>query len=172
MEYTRKMIADKIGCTKQTVAAYAKDLDLGGHVTRRGQTDYYDEFAASAIAARASGRFSRYQEERAGDPSDLVQVMLEHYKSEVERLRAELEAVEGRHEAEVNRIRQLLDDERELARMMGSQAAEANARAADAEARAARLTAALSAVESAPFWRKGGIARSALALPAPGDGVE
>lgn len=174
MEYTRKMLADELGCTKQTVATYAKELDLDGHVVRRGQTDYYDEVAASAIASRASGRFAKRQEAKADDPADLLQTMLGHYRSEVERLAAERESVEARHEAEVERLQQLLVDERELARVLRAQvgdearkAAEAASRAEEAEAEASRYRHALAVVEAAPFWKRAALARTALALPAP-----
>lgn len=174
MEYTRKMLADELGCTKQTVAAYAKELDLDGHVVRRGQTDYYDEVAASAIASRASGRFVRRQEAKADDPADLLQTMLDHYKSEVDRLRAEREAAEARHEAEVKRLQQLLADERELTDMMRGQlgdearkAREAASRAERAESEALRYKQALAVIEVAPFWKRASLARKALALPAP-----
>ena len=174
MEYTRKMLADELGCTKQTIATYAKDLDLDGHVVRRGQTDYYDEVAASAIASRASGRFVRQQEVKADDPADLLQTMLEHYKSEVDRLRAERDAVESRHEAEIERLQQLLIDERELTSMMRDQvqaeaqrSKEACVRAEKAEAEASRYKHALAVIEVAPFWKRASLARTALALPAP-----
>lgn len=174
MEYTRKMLADELGCTKQTIATYAKELDLDGHVVRRGQTDYYDEVAASAIASRASGRFVRQQEVKADDPADLLQTMLEHYKSEVDRLRAERDAVESRHEAEIERLQQLLIDERELTSMMRDQvqaeeqrSKEACTRAEKAEAEASRYKHALAVIEVAPFWKRAALARTALALPAP-----
>lgn len=174
MEYTRKMLADELGCTKQTIATYAKGLDLDGHVVRRGQTDYYDEVAASAIASRASGRFARRQEAEADDPADLLQTMLEHYKSEVDRLRVERDAVEARHEAEIERLQQLLIDERGLTGMIRSQlmdearkAKEAASRAEKAEAEASRYRHALAVIEVAPFWKRASLARTALALPAP-----
>lgn len=174
MEYTRKMLADELGCTKQTIATYAKGLDLDGHVVRRGQTDYYDEVAASAIASCASGRFAKRQEAEADDPADLLQMMLEHYRSEVDRLRAEREASEARHEAEVERLQRLLDGERELAGMMRDQirdeaqkAGEAASRAEKAEAEASRYRRALAVIEVAPFWKRASLARTALTLPAP-----
>lgn len=174
MEYTRKMLADELGCTKQTIATYAKELDLDGHVVRRGQTDYYDETAASAIASRASGRFVRQQEAKADDPADLLQTMLEHYKSEVDRLRVERDAVESRHESEIERLQQLLIDERELTSMMRDQvqaeaqrSKEACTRAEKAEAEASRYKHALAVIEVAPFWKRASLARTALALPAP-----
>lgn len=174
MEYTRKMLADELGCTKQTIATYAKDLDLDGHVVRRGQTDYYDEVAASAIASRASGRFARRQEAAADDPADLLQAMLDHYKSEVDRLRADRDAVEARHEAEMERLQQLLVDERELTGVIRGQlmdevrkAKEAASRAEKAESEASRYKHALAVIEVAPFWKRASLARAALALPAP-----
>lgn len=174
MEYTRKMLADELGCTKQTVAAYAKALDLKGHVVRRGQTDYYDEFAASAIAARAAGRFARQQEAKADDTADLLQTMIEHYKSEIDRIRADRDAAEDRHAAEIDRLQQLLADERELTSMMREQlgeearrAEEASVHAERADAQAARYKHALAVIEVAPFWRRASLARDALALPAP-----
>lgn len=172
MEYTRKMLADELGCTKQTVAAYARGLDLEGHVVRRGQTDYYDEFAASAIASRAAGRFARRQEEKDDDPADLLQTMLGHYRSEVDRLAAERDAAEVRHAAEVDRLQQMLVDERELTGMMRGQIAEASSRAERAEAEAERYRRALSVIEAAPFWKRASLARAALALPAPAGQVD
>ena len=100
--------------------------------------------------------------------------MLEHYKSEVDRLRAERDAAEARHEAEIERLQQLLIDERELTGMMRSQlmdearkAKEAASRAEKAEAEASRYRHALAVIEVAPFWKRASLARTALALPAP-----
>ena len=48
-EVTKRQLAEQIGCTKQTITKAMQGLELGGHVVRRGQTDYFDEYAAKAV---------------------------------------------------------------------------------------------------------------------------
>lgn len=67
-EYTKKQVADAFGCNKQTVANAIKELGLESHVVRRGNTDYIDEYAQSAIAARLAGRFPLVQPEPEREP--------------------------------------------------------------------------------------------------------
>ena len=54
MGITKREIASELGVSKRTVANYIEKLGLGNHVSRNGNTDFLDDFAAAAIAdARA-----------------------------------------------------------------------------------------------------------------------
>lgn len=168
-EFTRRRLADELGCTKQTVMAYERELGLDGHVSRRGQAVVYDEFAASAIAARAAGRFPARDEDGDGAAPSL-EGLVGHYAAEVERLTRERTEMVERHAVEIERLGSLLADERELTLAMRGEVSELRAAKEEAEAKAARLTAALSAINSAPFWKRGKIAHLALMPPREGAG--
>ena len=50
MGITKREIAFELGVSKRTVANYIEKLGLGNHVSRNGNTDFLDDFAAAAIA--------------------------------------------------------------------------------------------------------------------------
>lgn len=50
MGITKREIASELGVSKRTVANYIEKLGLGNHVSRNGNTDFLDDFAAAAIA--------------------------------------------------------------------------------------------------------------------------
>ena len=50
MGITKREIAAELGVSKRTVANYIEKLGLGSHVSRNGNTDILDDFAAAAIA--------------------------------------------------------------------------------------------------------------------------
>lgn len=51
MGITKREIAAELGVSKRTIANYIGKLGLGNHVSRNGNTDILDDFAAAAIAA-------------------------------------------------------------------------------------------------------------------------
>ena len=50
MGITKREIASELGVSKRTIANYIGKLGLGNHVSRNGNTDILDDFAAAAIA--------------------------------------------------------------------------------------------------------------------------
>ena len=46
MGITKREIASELGVSKRTVANYIEKLGLGNHVSRNGNTDFLDDFAA------------------------------------------------------------------------------------------------------------------------------
>lgn len=66
MGITKREIASELGVSKRTVANYIEKLGLGNHVSRNGNTDFLDDFAAAAIAdaLKNPGKPSRQPAER------------------------------------------------------------------------------------------------------------
>lgn len=56
MGITKREIASELGVSKRTVANYIEKLGLGNHVSRNGNTDFLDDFAAAAIADALIGQ--------------------------------------------------------------------------------------------------------------------
>lgn len=52
MGITKREIAAELGVSKRTIANYIGKLGLGNHVSRNGNTDILDDFAAAALALR------------------------------------------------------------------------------------------------------------------------
>ena len=73
MGITKREIASELGVSKRTVANYIEKLGLGNHVSRNGNTDFLDDFAAAAIAdaLKNPGKPSR-QPAAAPAPDSLV----------------------------------------------------------------------------------------------------
>lgn len=157
-ECTKKQVAAAFGCNKQTVANAIKELGLEAHVVRRGNTDYIDEHAQSAIAARLADRFPLAQPEPERD----------HYKTLYEQERKD-------RRADAERYQRQLDQQRELISAMQSQLADERGRAerltAERDEAASGLAAAretLAKISTAGFFtNKRAIAARYLALPAP-----
>lgn len=158
MGVTKREIADELGVSKRTVANYIGKLGLGNHVSRNGNTDFLDDFAAAAIAdalkhpVRPSG--APAPEPPAPAPDTLV-----------DSLAAQLEAERARN-AE---LAEALAAERERAALADAEAkaqlAEANARVAELAGRLARLAERQQAIAATPWWRRG---RMAMRLLGPG----
>ena len=163
-EVTKRQLAEQIGCTKQTVTKAMQGLDLDGHVVRRGQTDYFDEYAASAIADVLAPRFAKPTDLGS---KDVLLELLDHYKvalADSEAMRADAE----RHAEELERYRSMLSGlEGELDDRVAMLADE---RALNSElgAKLASAREALAEIKAAPFWKRHAIAVRAL-LPSPGE---
>ena len=152
MGITKREIAAELGVSKRTIANYIGKLGLGNHVSRNGNTDILDDFAAAAIADALKNpeKPSRQPAVAAPAPDSLAAQL------EIERARnAELMealAVErdraARAEAEAK-----------------AQLAEANARVAELAGKLASLAERQQAIAATPWWRRG---RMAMKLLGPG----
>lgn len=159
-EVTKRQLAEQIGCTKQTVTKAMQGLDLDGHVVRRGQTDYFDEYAASAIADVLAPRFAKPTDLES---KDVLLELLDHYKAALADSEAMRKAEAERHAEELERYRDLLSGLEDRAARL----AEEHELNSELGAKLASAREALAAIEAAPFWKRGAMAKAALALPAP-----
>ena len=158
MGITKREIASELGVSKRTVANYIEKLGLGNHVSRNGNTDFLDDFAAAAIAdalknpGKSSG--APVPEPPASAPDTLV-----------DSLTAQLEAERARNVE----LMGALAAERERAARADAEAkaqlAEANARVAELAGKLASLAERLQAIAATPWWRRG---RMAMRLLGPG----
>lgn len=69
MGITKREIASELGVSKRTVANYIEKLGLGNHVSRNGNTDFLDDFAAAAKSA-AGTDYSEFPCPRVPVPDD------------------------------------------------------------------------------------------------------
>ena len=124
MGITKREIASELGVSKRTVANYIEKLGLGNHVSRNGNTDFLDDFAAAAIAdaLKSPGKPSRQPADAPAAPAP---------DSLVDSLAAQLE-IERSRNAE---LMEALAAERDRAARAEAEAkaqlAEANARVAE-----------------------------------------
>ena len=140
MGITKREIASELGVSKRTVANYIEKLGLGNHVSRNGNTDFLDDFAAAAIAdaLKNPGKPSRQPADAPAAPAP---------DSLVDSLAAERDRA-ARAEAEAK-----------------AQLAEANARVAELAGKLASLAERQQAIAATPWWRRG---RMAMKLLGPG----
>lgn len=154
MGTTKREIASELGVSKRTVANYIERLGLGDHVSRNGNTDFLDDFAAAAIAdaLKNPGKPSRQPADAPAAPApDSLAAQLEIERSRnaelMEALAAERDRA-ARAEAEAK-----------------AQLAEANARVAELAGKLASLAERQQAIAATPWWRRG---RMAMKLLGPG----
>jgi DNA-binding transcriptional regulator LsrR (DeoR family) len=154
MGITKREIASELGVSKRTVANYIEKLGLGNHVSRNGNTDFLDDFAAAAIAdaLKNPGKPSRQPADAPAAPApDSLAAQLEIERSRnaelMEALAAERDRA-ARAEAEAK-----------------AQLAEANARVAELAGKLASLAERQQAIAATPWWRRG---RMAMKLLGPG----
>lgn len=156
MGITKREIASELGVSKRTVANYIEKLGLGNHVSRNGNTDFLDDFAAAAIAdaLKNPGKPSRQPAAAALAPDSLA-----------DSLAAQLE-IERSRNAE---LMEALAAERDRAARAEAEAkaqlAEANARVAELAGKLASLAERQQAIAATPWWRRG---RMAMKLLGPG----
>lgn len=151
MGITKREIASELGVSKRTVANYIEKLGLGNHVSRNGNTDFLDDFAAAAIAdaLKNPGKPSRQPADAPAAPAP---------DSLVDSLAAQLE-IERSRNAE---LMEALAAERDRA---ARAEAEANARVAELAGKLASLAERQQAIAATPWWRRG---RMAMKLLGPG----
>lgn len=154
MGITKREIASELGVSKRTVANYIEKLGLGNHVSRNGNTDFLDDFAAAAIADALKNPGKPSRETDAPAPDSLV-----------DSLAAQLE-IERSRNAE---LMEALAAERDRAARAEAEAkaqlAEANARVAELAGKLASLAERQQAIAATPWWRRG---RMAMKLLGPG----
>lgn len=156
MGITKREIASELGVSKRTIANYIGKLGLGNHVSRNGNTDILDDFAAAAIADALKNpeKPSRQPAVAAPAPDSLA-----------DSLAAQLE-IERSRNAE---LMEALAVERDRAARAEAEAkaqlAEANARVAELAGKLASLAERQQAIAATPWWRRG---RMAMRLLGPG----
>ena len=156
MGITKREIASELGVSKGTIANYIGKLGLGNHVSRNGNTDILDDFAAAAIADALKNpeKPSRQPAPAAPAPDSLAAS-----------LAAQLE-IERSRNAE---LMEALAVERDRAARAEAEAkaqlAEANARVAELAGKLASLAERQQAIAATPWWRRG---RMAMKLLGPG----
>lgn len=156
MGITKREIAAELGVSKRTIANYIGKLGLGNHVSRNGNTDFLDDFAAAAIADALKNpeKPSRQPAPAAPAPDSLA-----------DSLAAQLE-IERSRNAE---LMEALAVERDRAARAEAEAkaqlAEANARVAELAGKLASLAERQQAIAATPWWRRG---RMAMKLLGPG----
>lgn len=156
MGITKREIASELGVSKRTIANYIGKLGLGNHVSRNGNTDILDDFAAAAIADALKNpeKPSRQPAVAAPAPDSLA-----------DSLAAQLE-IERSRNAE---LMEALAVERDRAARAEAEAkaqlAEANARVAELAGKLASLAERQQAIGATPWWRRG---RMAMKLLGPG----
>lgn len=156
MGITKREIASELGVSKRTIANYIGKLGLGNHVSRNGNTDILDDFAAAAIADALKNpeKSSRQPAAAAPAPDSLA-----------DSLAAQLE-IERSRNAE---LMEALAVERDRAARAEAEAkaqlAEANARVAELAGKLASLAERQQAIAATPWWRRG---RMAMKLLGPG----
>jgi DNA-binding transcriptional regulator LsrR (DeoR family) len=158
MGITKREIASELGVSKRTVANYIEKLGLGNHVSRNGNTDFLDDFAAAAIA-------DALKNPPANRPASQPTRPLHPPRTLVDSLAAQLE-IERSRNAE---LMEALAAERDRAARAEAEAkaqlAEANARVAELAGKLASLAERQQAIAATPWWRRG---RMAMKLLGPG----
>lgn len=156
MGITKREIASELGVSKRTIANYIGKLGLGNHVSRNGNTDILDDFAAAAIADALKN---------PEKPSRQPAVAVPAPDSLADSLAAQLE-IERSRNAE---LMEALAVERDRAARAEAEAkaqlAEANARVAELAGKLASLAERQQAIAATPWWRRG---RMAMKLLGPG----
>lgn len=156
MGITKREIAAELGVSKRTIANYIGKLGLGNHVSRNGNTDILDDFAAAAIADALKNLEKPSSQPAAAAPAP---------DSLADSLAAQLE-IERSRNAE---LMEALAVERDRAARAEAEAkaqlAEANARVAELAGKLASLAERQQAIGATPWWRRG---RMAMKLLGPG----
>lgn len=156
MGITKREIASELGVSKRTIANYIGKLGLGNHVSRNGNTDILDDFAAAAIADALKNPEKPPRQPAVAAPAP---------DSLADSLAAQLE-IERSRNAE---LMEALAVERDRAARAEAEAkaqlAEANARVAELAGKLASLAERQQAIAATPWWRRG---RMAMKLLGPG----
>ncbi len=159
MAVTKRQLADELGVSKQTIANYIERLDLGSHVSREGQVDLIDDYAASSLAA-AIGTDKAPAEEVQPPASALEaqEARISDLKAELERAKADYGHRIADLEAELDRTRSKLEDAQ-------SGLLDAAARNGELSAEIAEIAKRQQVLAATPWWR-----RAALAMRLLGSG--
>ena len=123
MGITKREIASELGVSKRTIANYIEKLGLGNHVSRNGNTDFLDDFAAAAIAdaLKNPGKPSR-QPAAAPAPDSLVDSLAAQLEIERSRNAELMEALAVERDraarAEAEAKAQLAKKDEQIAKLM------------------------------------------------------
>ena len=149
MSVTKREIADELGVSKRTIANYIGKLELETHVSRVGNTDFLDDFAAAAIAD-AIRKPRQPKIEKGGEEIEkhaarglLVDSLMDQLHFE----RARNADLQTDLENERDRANRLEADSK-------AQLAEANARIAELAGKLAKLAERQQMIAATPFWRR------------------
>lgn len=158
MGITKREIASELGVSKRTIANYIEKLELGNHVSRNGNTDFLDDFAAAAVADALKNPVKPSYQPPAVATAPVPDSL-------VDSLTAQLEIERSRNAD----LMKELAVERERAAHAEAEAkaqlAEANARVAELAGKLASLAERQQAIAATPWWRRG---RMAMKLLGPG----
>lgn len=162
MPVTKREIAEKFGVTKRTVANYVSRMGLEDHVTRNGQTDILDDYAAAALADALGKKGSVTEvpaEETETEKMPATDPVITALGARIEDLKAE----NARLAAELAEAR--LSREHEVAELR-SQLAQASERAIRLAERLAGIAERQQVIAAMPWWRRGTMA---MRLLGPGE---
>ena len=125
MGITKREIASELGVSKRTVANYIEKLGLGNHVSRNGNTDFLDDFAAAAIAdaLKNPGKPSR-QPAAAPAPDSLVDSLAAQLEIERSRNAELMEALAAERDRAARAEAEAKRDAEECERIEGAARAE------------------------------------------------
>lgn len=155
MGITKREIASELGVSKRTVANYIEKLGLGNHVSRNGNTDFLDDFAAAAIADALKSPVKPFRQPPAVAAAPAPDSL-------VDSLTAQLEIERSRNAD----LMEALAAERERAARAEAEAkaqlAEANARVAELAGKLASLAERQQVIAATPWWRRGFMAAKLL----------
>ena len=156
MGITKREIASELGVSKRTVANYIEKLGLGNHVSRNGNTDFLDDFAAAAIAdaLKNPGKPSRQPADAPAAPApdslvDSLAAQLEIERSRNAELMEALAAERDRATRAEAEAKKKAEQER-LAREKEEAAREAQRRAVPASDSGSRFRSLLDQIAAAP----------------------
>lgn len=156
MGTTKKALADELGVTKQTVANYIQRLDLGGHVTREGQADVIDDYAASALAA-AIGT-DKAPADEAAPPTNVIDAQ----EARIADLKAELDRAKADYEARIADLSAELDRTRDKLEASQAKLVEASERNGELAGELAEIAKRQQIIAATPWWRRWSLATKLL----------
>ena len=156
MGTTKKALADELGVTKQTVANYIQRLDLGGHVTREGQADVIDDYAASALAA-AIGT-DKAPADEAAPPTNVIDAQ----EARIADLKGELDRAKADYEARIADLSAELDRTRDKLEASQAKLVEASERNGELAGELAEIAKRQQIIAATPWWRRWSLATKLL----------
>lgn len=158
MGITKREIASELGVSKRTIANYIEKLELGNHVSRNGNTDFLDDFAAAAVADALKNPEKLSRQPAAALPASIP-------SSLADSLAAQLEIERSRNADLMKEFAVERERAAHAEAEAKAQLAEANARVAELAGKLASLAERQQAIAATPWWRRG---RMAMKLLGPG----
>lgn len=162
MGITKREIASELGVSKRTIANYIGKLGLGNHVSRNGNTDFLDDFAAAAIADALKNPEKPSRQPAAAPAAPAPDSLADS-------LAAQLEIERSRNAELMDALAAERDRAARAEAEAKAQLSEANARVAELAGKLASLAERQQAIAATPWWRRG---RMAMKLLGPGGNSE